>query len=173
MHQVPSVFFGTFDTRAFIDLLNLRLSDFKTDLSIQILSTGFPSALIAVSSLAALESIVPNFERIKEIQRSRTMLLYAFALEANNGTFAYTRMFDPLDGINEESATGTASGALLSYLFRHGLVSDSSQLVFEQGRALDRPSDIIGRLVVHHGKITEVIIGGTAVIINQKDISIA
>ena len=45
-------------------------------------------------------------------------------------------------GIAEDPATGTAAGPLACHLVAHGVVSDDSTVLIEQGHALGRPSRI-------------------------------
>ena len=58
------------------------------------------------------------------------------------GAVAYARFFNPVMGISEDPATGTAAGPLVARLVASGQVADGSTVVVEQGRTLGRPSRI-------------------------------
>jgi PhzF family phenazine biosynthesis protein len=64
--------------------------------------------------------------------------LYAFD-ETSPGT-AYARFFNPVVGLWEDSATGTAAGPLCAYLDSRGLLAADRRLIVEQGRSMGRPS---------------------------------
>jgi PhzF family phenazine biosynthesis protein len=67
--------------------------------------------------------------------------VHAFYLPDRNSEIVYARNFAPLVGINEEAATGTASGALIYYLKKNKLI-DSNRITSLQGQSLNRPSEI-------------------------------
>ena len=73
--------------------------------------------------------------------------------------------------IDEEAATGTASGALSSYLFKYKVLKDKSytRIVFEQGYYMNSPSRILTSLRVENDAITTVYVGGDAVITGEID----
>lgn len=147
-------------------------TDNLADLPIEILSTGYPVLIVPFKSLKTLLEVAPNFEKIKNLQGRHKCFLYAFTKETKLKSSAHTRMFDPLDGIKEESATGTAGGALSCYLFKHNLASDFSSLVFEQGYSLNRPSEIKASLQVKNGQVENVKVGGLASIVKEFEINI-
>lgn len=145
------------------ECLDIKLNN---DLPVEVISTGEPTIIVPVPSLESLFGIKPNFGRIKLLeQRHHNGLLYVFTTEtiAKEST-AHARMFAPLDGINEEAATGVASGALACYMYRHGLARNPLRFVFEQGYCLGSPSEILGRLKIRANQISDVTIGGAAVV---------
>lgn len=131
--------------------------------------------MIVHRSLAILHALEPNLDLVKEISRDYGALFFPFTLETIEPTsIAHSRMFDPFDSINEEAATGTATGALMCYLYRHGLLKDLMHVIFEQGYSLQSPSEIIGSLSINRlsRRIQNVIISGRAVIVDQKEIEV-
>ena len=74
--------------------------------------------------------------------------------------------------IDEEAATGTASGALSSYLFKYKVLKDKTynRLAFEQGYYMNSPSRIIASLHVTDDEITGVYVGGNAIVTGEIDI---
>jgi len=79
------------------------------------------------------------------------------------GTTVHSRMFAPEMGIQEDPATGAASGPLGAYLVRYGLVQGDEELVrivSEQGFEMGRPS-LVSIGIEHQGEtITRVLVGG-------------
>jgi len=67
---------------------------------------------------------------------------YLFSLHPENPeSTAHTRFFNPVAGISEDPATGSAAGPLAVYLVRNGK-SDGRRVVVEQGYSMGRPSRI-------------------------------
>jgi len=100
--------------------------------------------------------------------------MHAFTFETlNSSSSAHTRNFAPLYGIPEESATGTANGALSSYLFKYFKNNfDFSNLVFEQGYVMNSPSEIYVNLEINEDEISCVKVGGRAVLIQKTIVKI-
>ncbi len=86
---------------------------------------------------------------------------HVFTLDAPEGFTAACRNFAPLFDIPEESATGTSSGALASYLWKHGAVNETD-MKFIQGVEMGSPSEISAKLFVDGQDIQEVWVGGKA-----------
>jgi len=99
---------------------------------------------------------------------------HAFSLETKYGSTAHCRNFAPLYGIPEEAATGTSSGALACYLFKHGKITEGQArtLVFEQGYGMGRPSEILVLLDVSDNGITGVHVGGKATVSGEMTIEL-
>ena len=88
----------------------------------------------------------------------------------------HCRMFAPGIGVPEDPATGSAAGALGSYLVRYGIVKAErgvAKVVVEQGLEIDRPSRIEVEVSVSDtDEITEVRVGGKALTIIKGEVSI-
>ena len=99
-------------------------------------------------------------DRLK-IRPSR--LAYLFSLDTVDPlATAYTRFFNPTEGIVEDPATGTAAGPLACYLAKYGRIGSGGTITIEQGYDLGRPSRIEIRL---HGD--EVSICGSGVTVAE------
>lgn len=97
-------------------------------------------------------------------------VFFVFApLEESDGepgdTYAvYSRMFAPDFGIIEDPATGAATGPLVAFMIRHGLLPNENGLrvVSEQGTAMGRRS-VLHVLVHVNGESTQIEVGGSVV----------
>ncbi|MBO4814107.1 MAG: PhzF family phenazine biosynthesis protein [Muribaculaceae bacterium] len=115
-------------------------------LPIEIISTGLPDIMLPVANLDALHALQPDMDALAMISQELDVVgVHAFAL-SDDGYTAHTRNFAPRYGIPEESATGTASGALAHYLLRQRLVTAPGTCRFMQGEAMNRPSVIVTQL---------------------------
>lgn len=128
----------------------------------QVTSTGLKDIMVHLKDVRALSSISPDFKMITDISREFESTGYhVFTLESE--LTARCRNFAPLYAIDEESATGTASGAVSGYIIKHNLVDVSegvNHFVLEQGIEMNRPSEIHGYITIKDNEITQVIIGG-------------
>ncbi len=143
---------------------------------VQVYSTGLKDIIIHLDSLDTINNLNLDFDLISEISKKYDSIGYhVFTLETLNNNTAHCRNFAPIVSINEESATGTASGALASYLVNQALIKVSSgdnTFVFEQGYTMDKPSEITAVINVSSEKIEKVLIGGKSIIIESKSRSV-
>ena len=86
--------------------------------------------------------------------------------------FAHLRHFAPANGIPEDPVTGTAHAAVAVYLDREGLLPPGERLILtgEQGQAVDRRGVVTVELLRTSGHISEVRIGGTAIIVARGEL---
>ena len=163
MSQNPPKFYGEVDRASIAKSLNISEDAISSDLPIEIVSTGLKDIIVPLRNLDDLLSIEPDFDKISEVSRKSDAVGYhVFTLDTKFDSIAHSRNFAPLYAIDEESATGTATGALASYLFKHHLLSDMDlkDLSFEQGYSMNMPSEIKASLSVSGNNIKEVLVGG-------------
>ncbi len=153
----------------------LNECDLDPNFPVQVVSTGLRDIILPVKNLETLLTMKPNFTKIIELSKKYNSVgIHAFTLETKFGAAAHCRNFAPLYDIPEESATGTASGALASYLFNHGTieVSSAKNIIFEQGYSMDKPSEILVHLEIKDNEIASVNVGGIALLAGSKVLDI-
>jgi PhzF family phenazine biosynthesis protein len=137
----------------------------ETSLPIQVVSTGLKEIFVPVKSVDQLNSLTPNFERIMKLSIQYDVIgMHLFALDQE--VDAYGRNFAPQVGIDEESATGTSSGALACYL--HKYVQPKKEFILRQGYSMNAPSEIFVHLESDNKIIQKVWVGGNAMIIDEE-----
>ena len=157
--------------------LGLAREDLDESLPIQAVSTGNTMLLVPVRSLADLGHCRVNLAMLEEIyQRSN------FAEANATGCYAFTRetievgearahaRFFVGQNIGEDPATGSAAGPLGGYLVYHGAagvdpVDGVYSFVIEQGDFINRPSRIGLEVKGEKGKVEQVRVGGTSVVV--------
>ena len=141
----------------------------STNLPVEVISTGLPDVIVPVAN-GYLDSIVPNDEVIADFcDKHNVVGLHVFELCAPQSNLtASCRNFAPLFGIPEESATGSACGALACYLTEHTTLE--GDYVFEQGRAMNCTSIITASVKSANAVISKVEVGGFANIMGTVDI---
>jgi trans-2,3-dihydro-3-hydroxyanthranilate isomerase len=108
----------------------------------QVVSTGTPHLMVPVSDRAAVDRADPSAPELRRhLLRAGAEGCYIFSLDPTAaGATAYSRFFNPVAGIREDPATGTAAGPLVSHLIAHGLIEDGTAAVVQQGVAMGRES---------------------------------
>jgi len=141
----------------------------STGLPIEVISTGLADLIIPVP-VGQLDLINPNDVAIANFCQKHDIIgFHVFELCAPGSPFtASCRNFAPLFGIPEESATGSASGALACYLAEH--LPLDSEYIFEQGRAMDCASVITASVGFQGSEIVRVNVGGIANKIGSQQI---
>ncbi len=175
MSQCNPKFYEVLDKKEIADTLNINEDDIMDNLPIQIVSTGLKDILIPIKSLKTLQDIKLDFDKISSFSKKQNAVGYhLFTLETEYDSTAHCRNFAPLYDIPEEAATGTSTGALSSYLYKYGIISekDAEGMVFEQGYSMKKPSEILSSLIIQNREIKEVKVGGSALNIEEINIFI-
>ena len=150
------------------DSLKISENDIDTSLPKQAVSTGLFTLPICIRNLKILKNIKPDFFKIKNIcEKLNLGSFHLFTFETLEPRSVYhARNFAPLYGINEDPVTGTANGAVCSYLLLNKIIQENN-LICEQGDIINRP----GRIFVEINK-NLVKVGGIARIVKEKEIKI-
>ena len=138
---------------------------------IQIVSTGLNDIMLPVDSAEHLEQLSPDFEMIANMSKAKEVVgVHAFTLIKESDVTAICRNFAPLYGIDEESATGTASCALACYLFKY--YKHQPQYIFEQGHNMGEISRIVVNLSYHENVIDSVFVGGYGYLLGKRSLHV-
>jgi trans-2,3-dihydro-3-hydroxyanthranilate isomerase len=133
--------------------LGIRAADLA-DGAPRVISTGAGHLLTEVRSRAVVDRVAPDSRRLAEALRAvGAEGCYVYTLEAGArevgtqeaGTqegrvTPYARFFNPIMGIPEDPATGTAAGPLAARLVEEGVLAEGTTVEIEQGTALGRRS---------------------------------
>jgi trans-2,3-dihydro-3-hydroxyanthranilate isomerase len=139
----------------------------------EVVSTGISSLAVPIKSLEALGRCRVNASLLSDAYLSAgAMGVFAFTRETRTGppAQAHARFFAPDDGIGEDPATGSASGALAGYLVTHQALSlavkgGDYSFMIEQGDFMGRPSRIFAEVKSSAGQVERVRIGGSSVVV--------
>ncbi len=166
-HEEPE-FLNTYDSVEYAEALGLHLVDIMSLYPIQTVNTGLPTLMVPVISLAALQKVNPNWDRIEELSSDADYVaIQVFTKDAYEVTSdAHARHFAPALGVNEDPVSGAAAGCLGSYMIHYGWISsinNVTSIVIEQGHSLNRPSKVIVEVTGTQNNIKQVKVSGTAV----------
>ena len=158
------------DRAAVTAAIGLGEADLIGDLPIQEVSCGVPYLFVPLRDRAAVDRATGDsvaMLELPDLSRSHPAVL----LFAQEGSGCYSRMFAPGLGVLEDPATGSAAGPLGCYLLQHGLVTpdEARQLTNAQGVKMGRASRIHMAITGAAGVITEVKVGGEAVLVARGE----
>lgn len=156
-------------------LLNVSPSDFLPDSPIANISTGRPNLIVMFKSLAAIQSLAPDWPRIKryfasgDIQRG-----FYFLTPETTAPGAARYHARKLTPRAEDPATGSAAGCAAAYFLARGWVKSGERISIEQGSEIHRPSELfVSAEKTGVGKIGNVRVGGYAVKSFRGEIELA
>lgn len=157
-----------YQPRKLASILNISIDDLCLDIPQERVSTGLFTLPVCVSSYEILKTVRPDFRLVKRFCKQHHVgSLHVFTFDTLEKTSLFhARNFAPCYGIDEDPVTGTANGAVSSYLRYHNYFS-SNEIICEQG-------DIIGR----SGRVQvsfiedEVWVGGKACITESIDLMV-
>jgi trans-2,3-dihydro-3-hydroxyanthranilate isomerase len=153
--------------------LGLPQEDIRSDLPVQVVSCGVPFLFVPLVSRAAVnraELERSGFARFCALAGVEELGVFVFSTESvDDGASVFSRMFAPGFGVQEDPATGGASGPLGSYLVHHRAVSSrqAEHIVSLQGVKMGRPSRIYISISAKDGQIFGVRVGGQAVLAGE------
>jgi PhzF family phenazine biosynthesis protein len=113
-------------------------------------STSRVKTLIALSSVAQLDALQPDFAVMRELcDALGSTGLYPYAVRSKEQRVFHARQFPRSSGYPEDAATGIAAAALLFGLHAHGNVAaDTQPVLVMQGQAMGSPSEIRVRMAL-------------------------
>ncbi|NOZ32980.1 MAG: PhzF family phenazine biosynthesis protein [Alphaproteobacteria bacterium] len=132
-------------------------------------SAGLPCLIVPVKNPRVLARVKIERRGWSEVFGETESSVYVVAPGNKKDGFDFVaRMFDPMEGIDEDPATGSAAGALAGLLAEAGEFSDGPHdLSIQQGTAIGRPSTIGLQMRFEGGKLCHAGIGGDAVIVAE------
>jgi trans-2,3-dihydro-3-hydroxyanthranilate isomerase len=140
----------------------------------QVASVGLPFLVAEVATRDALRRAVPDARaHARVLPPIGTDAIFAYA-RAAAGAELHARMFAPLDGVDEDPATGSATAATLALLATLRAERDGdAEWRVEQGVDMGRPSLLLGRTHKRAGIVTAVHVAGHAVVVMRGVIDLA
>jgi trans-2,3-dihydro-3-hydroxyanthranilate isomerase len=131
---------------------------------------GNDFTFIPVKNMAAIAEVRPMTDRWTEAFGGEPAYVYTRETVAVARQF-HARMFAPDLGVPEDPATGSAAPAFAGAINRFDApVAGTHNLIIEQGFEMNRPSLIALEIDVEGGQLTEIRIGGSAVIVARGNL---
>ena len=154
-------------------VFGLEAEDALPGVPLQTVSTGTPMLMVPLRSLDALRRArmdVPAYDALRA--RAGFFSPHLFCLEgATPAGRTFARQLGSPPDLPEDPFTGSATGAMGAYLWRHGLI-DSPRFTAEQGHWMGRPGSAAVEVLGPRGAITGVRVGGGAVVVVRGELAI-
>lgn len=148
---------------AVLSSLNLGQEQLDSIFSPQIVDTGNRFILVSVRDRHTIMNLVPNHTKIKKLSEKLNLIGFYVFLRTPGVHAATSRMFAPLYGIPEESATGMAAGPLAAALVDvFGLQQKKIHLLQGEFMSPSQASEIIAHLEIKDSKVVRLKVGGRA-----------
>ena len=122
---------------------------------------------VALPSFADVAALTPNIAWVGAMIGDCGVS--TFAVEEGR---VKTRMFAPELGVGEDAATGSAAGPLAVHLARHGVTEWDCEIVISQGAEIGRPSTLYATARGSANEITEVEVGGSAIVVARGEFGV-
>ncbi len=139
--RTPAITWGrAYDRSLCAQALGLDVADLL-ELTPQLLSAGNPTLFIPLEDKQAVDRSWLDSHGISMIKRDDDEAFCVFVFTPTPEG-AYSRMFAPEYGVQEDPATGSSTGPLAAYMMKHGLASGAAggQFLSEQGTKMGRRS---------------------------------
>jgi trans-2,3-dihydro-3-hydroxyanthranilate isomerase len=152
--------------------LGLDPSDLLPDLPVQVVGTGTPQLMVPLAGLEALRRVRPDPADHAALAREFGFFsTHAFVLGGVEAGDTFARHFAPGERGFEDPFTGSATGAMAAFLWRHGRLA-GPRLVAEQGHWMRRPGRAAVEVLGPPDAITGVRVGGSAVAVLRGTLSL-
>lgn len=143
MDQIEPEFGKVLPREVLAPVLDLEIDDLDDRFPIEEVSTGLPTLIVPLRSLAAVQRtriVADPYSVLMEGAWAQPILV--FAPEPRRADNHVTvRMFAPCFGVPEDPATGSSNGCLAAYLVQHRFFGDERiDIRVEQGFEIHRPS---------------------------------
>ncbi|MCI9844433.1 PhzF family phenazine biosynthesis protein [Flavobacterium pectinovorum] len=162
MHQKAAVIKEEIPTYKIAVALGLKIEDLDVNSFVPtIVKTEVAHTMVPVKNSQILNSIVPDHKLLIEISKQyKSEGFYCFTISnQNTDNIAETRFFNPVIGIYEDPATGTAAGPLIGFLTQKKFTKPNTEYKILQGVKLNQPSLIE---VMH--RENDILVGGSSII---------
>jgi PhzF family phenazine biosynthesis protein len=168
VRQKPAIIGKTIPADKIAKALGLRNEDLIIDdLVPTIVQTEVAHAMVPIKDLQLLNGCMPDNEQLIALSKQYDFEgFYCFALaEQDQVHVVESRFFNPLIGIDEDAATGTAAGPLIGFLAKNNYVQFNKEYKILQGVKLNHPSLI--EVMVREG---DILVGGSSSITMRGEI---
>ncbi|CAI2765892.1 PhzF family phenazine biosynthesis protein [Flavobacterium collinsii] len=162
MHQKSAVIKEEIPTYKIAVALGLKIEDLDVNAFVPtIVKTEVAHTMVPIKNSQILNSFVPDNQLLIEISKEyKSEGFYCFTLaDENQEHIVETRFFNPIIGINEDPATGTAAGPLIGFLTQKKFTKSDKKYKILQGVRLKQPS-----MIEVMNREEDILVGGSSII---------
>lgn len=162
MHQKSAVIKQEIPTYRIAVALGLKIEDLDVNAFVPtIVKTEVAHAMVPIKNSEILNSFVPDNKLLIEISKEYDFEGFYCFTPAEEGLdhIVETRFFNPIIGINEDPATGTAAGPLIGFLTQKKFTKSDKEYKILQGVKLKQPS-----IIEVMNREEDILVGGSSII---------
>ena len=162
MHQKSAVIKEEIPTYRIAVALGLKIEDLDVNAFVPtIVKTEVAHTMVPIKNSQLLNSCVPDHKLLVEISKEYNFEgFYCFTIaDENQEHVVETRFFNPIIGIYEDPATGTAAGPLIGFLTQKKFTKSDKEYKILQGVKLKQASTIE---VMNREQ--DILVGGSSII---------
>lgn len=170
MHQKSAVIKGEIPTYRIAVALGLKIEDLDVNAFVPtIVKTEVAHTMVPIKNSQILNSFVPDSQLLIEISKEYNFEgFYCFTpADENQEHIVETRFFNPIIGINEDPATGTAAGPLIGFLTQKKFTKSDKEYKILQGVKLKQAS-----LIEVMNREEDILVGGSSIITMKGELYI-
>ncbi|MEN2414686.1 PhzF family phenazine biosynthesis protein [Flavobacterium mesophilum] len=170
MHQKSAVIKQEIPTYKIAVALGLKIEDLDVSAFVPtVVKTEVAHTMVPIKNSYLLNSFVPDNQLLIEISKEYNFEgFYCFTI-ADEGQehIVETRFFNPIIGINEDPATGTAAGPLIGFLTQKKFTKSDKEYKILQGVRLKQAS-----MIEVMNREEDILVGGSSIITMKGELYI-
>lgn len=170
MHQKSAVIKQEIPTYKIAVALGLKIEDLDVNAFVPtVVKTEVAHTMVPIKNSQLLNSFVPDNQLLIEISKEYNFEgFYCFTI-ADEGQehIVETRFFNPIIGINEDPATGTAAGPLIGFLTQKKFTKSEKEYKILQGVKLKQAS-----MIEVMNREEDILVGGSSIITMKGELYI-
>ncbi|WP_431243410.1 PhzF family phenazine biosynthesis protein [Flavobacterium sp. P21] len=170
MHQKSAVIKQEIPTYKIAVALGLKIEDLDVNAFVPtVVKTEVAHTMVPIKNSYLLNSFVPDNQLLIEISKEYNFEgFYCFTI-ADEGQehIVETRFFNPIIGINEDPATGTATGPLIGFLTQKKFTKSDKEYKILQGVRLKQAS-----MIEVMNREEDILVGGSSIITMKGELYI-
>ncbi|RKR10379.1 trans-2,3-dihydro-3-hydroxyanthranilate isomerase [Flavobacterium sp. 90] len=169
MHQKPAIIKQEIPTYKIAIALGLKIEDLDSnDFVPSVVQTEVTHTMVPIKNSQLLNDCIPDNKLLIEISKEyQSEGFYCFAINQSEDHLVETRFFNPIIGINEDPATGTAAGPLIGFLTQKKQAKLNKEYKILQGVKLSQPS-----LIEVMCRENDILVGGSSIITMRGELYI-
>ena len=154
-------------------LVGLDAAEIELDLPIQTVSTGLPFAIVPIKRLSTLQSLHLDPQKVNnylKAQNTERLGFYFVTRDTGDSKVGLRArgIFPPV----EDPATGSAAGCTSAWMVKYGVAQPDETVLILQGVEIKRPSQLFVRSSKNGATISNVRVGGHAVLVMKGEASL-
>lgn len=170
MHQKKAVVKHQVPTYKIAIALGLKIEDLEVNMLVPtVVQTEVSHVMVPIRNSQLLNSCTPDSKLLIEVSKEHLFEgFYCFTItDEDQDSIVEARFFNPIIGIEEDAATGTAAGPLIGFLTKNRYTLPNKEYQILQGVKLNQPS-----LIEVMSRENDILVGGSSAITMRGELYI-